>query len=83
MDPCQIRFINFHKSNSPTTTYLHFKFPGRWMLTPEEGGRLDAKRHYVILAKALDAIWPIGHACAACAEAGQQRRVPQHSTAQA
>ena len=26
--------------------------------------RLDAKRHYVILAKALDGIWPVGHACA-------------------
>ena len=25
--------------------------------------RLDAKRHYVILAKALDGIWPVGHAC--------------------
>ena len=31
---------------------------------PQEGGRLDAKRHYVILAKALDGIWPVGHACA-------------------
>ena len=39
---------------------------------PQEGGRLDAKRHYVmILAKALDGVWPVGHA------------VPQHSTAQA
>ena len=34
------------------------------MLNPQEGGRLDAKRHYVILAKALDGIWPVGHACA-------------------
>ena len=34
------------------------------MLNPEEGGRLDAKRHYVILAKALDGIWPVVHACA-------------------
>ena len=25
--------------------------------------RLDAKRHYVILAKALDGVWPVGHAC--------------------
>ena len=25
--------------------------------------RLDAKRHYVILAKALDGIWQVGHAC--------------------
>ena len=24
--------------------------------------RLDAQRHYVILAKALDGIWPVGHA---------------------
>ena len=30
----------------------------------QEGGRLDAKRHQVILAKALDGIWPVGHACA-------------------
>ena len=29
------------------------------MLNPQEGGRLDAKRHYVILAKALDGIWPL------------------------
>ena len=43
-------------------TCLNFKFPGRWMLNPQEDGRLDAKRHYVILAKALDAIWPVGHA---------------------
>ena len=34
------------------------------MLNPQEGGRLEAKRHYVILAKALDGIWPVGHACA-------------------
>ena len=34
------------------------------MLNPQEGGRLDAKRHYVILAEALDGIWPVGHACA-------------------
>ena len=26
--------------------------------------RLNAKRQYVILAKALDGIWPVGHACA-------------------
>ncbi len=37
---------------------------GKWMLNPQEGGRLDAKRHYVISAKALDGIWPVGHACA-------------------
>ena len=29
---------------------LTFKFLGKWMLNPQEGGRLDAKRHYVILA---------------------------------
>ena len=46
------------------TIYLNFKFSGKWMLNPQEGGRLDAKRHYVILAKALDGIWPVGHACA-------------------
>ena len=28
------------------------------MLNPQESGRLDAKRHYVISAKALDGIWP-------------------------
>ena len=33
------------------------------MLNPQEGGRLDAKKHLVILAKALDGIWPVGHAC--------------------
>ena len=36
----------------------------RWVLHTQESGRLDAKRHYVILAKALDGIWPVGHACA-------------------
>ena len=44
---------------------MNFKIPGICFLNPQEGGRLDAKRHYVILAKALDAIWPVGHACAA------------------
>ena len=34
------------------------------MLNLPEGERLDARRHQVILAKALDGIWPIGHACA-------------------
>ena len=43
---------------------MNFKFPGKWMLTPQEGGRLDAKRHYVIQAKAPDGIWLVGHACA-------------------
>ena len=55
------------------------------MLEPQESGRLDAKRHYVIRAKALDGIWPVGHhACAVqcCAEASAAA-VPQHSIAQA
>ena len=47
----------------------------RWVLHPQEGGRLDAERHYVILATALDGICPLGHACGG--------GVPQHSTAQA
>ena len=33
------------------------------MLKLQESGRLDAKQHYVIRAKALDGIGPIGHAC--------------------
>ena len=53
------------------------------MLNPQKGGTLDAKRHYGILAKALDGIWPVVHACAVlCAEA-PDAAVPQHSTAQA
>ena len=39
------------------TAVLNFKFPGKWMLKPQQGGRLDAKRRYVIVAKALDGIW--------------------------
>ena len=56
-----------------------------WVLHPQEGRRLDAKRHYVILAKALDGIWPVGHACAVlyCAEAPAAAAVPPHSIAQA
>ena len=34
------------------------------MLNLREGGRLDAKIHKVNIAKALDGIWPVGHACA-------------------
>ena len=64
MDPFQIKIGNFHKFNSSKTTYLNFEFPGKWIINPQEGGRLDAKRHYVILAKALDGIWTVGHACA-------------------
>ena len=46
-------------------SWIHDGFlDSRWVLHPQEGGRLDAKRHYVILAKALDGIWPVGHACA-------------------
>ena len=41
------------------------------MLNPQEGGRLDAKRHYVILAKALDGIWPVGHACGVLRRGGE------------
>ena len=62
MDPFQIKFGNFHRFNSSKTTYLNFRFPGngcstlrkakeisgKWMLNPQEDGRLDAKRHYVI-----------------------------------
>ena len=38
-------------------------FLGKRMLNSQESGRLDAKRHYIILAKALDGIWPVGHGC--------------------
>ena len=41
------------------------------MLNPQEGGKLDAKRYYVILAKALDVI---------LAHLGTQPR-PQEGTA--
>ena len=43
---------------------FELQIPGEWMLNTQEGGRLDAKRQYVIWAKALDGIWPVGHACA-------------------
>merc|ERR1712091_131357 len=46
---------------------------------PQEGGRLDAKRHEVILAKALDGIWPVGHACAVLCWG--TRRPPHRRTA--
>ena len=52
------------------------------MLNPQEGGRLDAQRHYVILAKALDGIWPVGMPVQRCAEA-LSAAMPQHSIAQA
>ena len=48
---------------------------------PLSSRRLDAKRHYVIWAKALDGIWPVGHACAVLCRG--TAAVPQHSTAQA
>ena len=45
--------------------WIHDRFlDSRWVLHPQEGGILDAKKHYVILAKVLDGIWPVGHACA-------------------
>ena len=56
---------------------MNFTFPGKWMLNPQEVGRLDAKRRSVIIAKALDGIWPVGHACAVPAA------LPQRGTAQA
>ena len=34
------------------------------VVNPFISKRFDAKRHYAILAKALDGIWPVGHACA-------------------
>ena len=43
---------------------LKITFLGKWMFNPQEGGRLVAKRHYVILAKALDGIWLVCYACA-------------------
>ena len=46
------------------TSWRHVKFLGKWMLNSQESRRLDAKRHYVIWAKALDGIWPVGRACA-------------------
>ena len=79
MDPFQIKFHDFHilVLNSSKTIYLNLKFLGKWMLNPQEGGRLDAKRHYVILAFG-QLIMPVQ----CCAEA-RRRQVPQHSTAQA
>ena len=62
MDPFQIKFGNFHKFNS-TATYLNTTFLGKWVLNIQGGGRLDAKRHYGILAT-MDDIWPVGYACA-------------------
>ena len=50
MDPFQIKFHDFHKYELIfKTTYLNFKFPCICLLNPQGGGRLDAKRHYVIL----------------------------------
>ena len=59
MDPFQINsmiFIHLIFEN-----YISELQISEWILNPQEGGRLDAKRHYVILAKALDGIWPLGH----------------------
>ena len=49
------------------------------MLNLQEGGRLDAKRHYV---KAQDGIWPVGHACAVlCLGTAAAGSSAQHCTA--
>ena len=37
---------------------------GSSILRKAEDLNLDARRHYVTLAKALDGTWPVGHACA-------------------
>ena len=51
---------------------------------PQEGRRLDAKRHYVILAKALDGIWPVSHACVVlCSGTRRRRASAQHCTGKA
>ena len=53
MSPYRTRFKSkpmiFVNLNSKST-YLNFNFPEKWMLNPQEGGRLDAKGHcdYVI-----------------------------------
>ena len=53
---------------------------GKMDAQPSGRRRLDAKRHYVILAKALDGIWPVGHACAVLCW-GTSRKPPCPSTA--
>ena len=78
-DPEPYGFILFYSEltssymdrfRSKSSMFTNFEFKNyiselkKWMLNPQEGGRLDAKRHYVILAKALDGIWSVGHACA-------------------
>ena len=51
------------------------------MLNPQEGARLDAKRHHVILAMALDGIWPVGHCCAVlCSDTAAAGASEQHCT---
>ena len=85
MDPFQIKFNNCHQFNSSKTIYMNFEMLAWWMLNPQEGGRLDAERYYVIFAKALDGIFPVGHACAVLcwgtAAAAQQLHMPCLSTA--
>ena len=48
---------------SKRNPHTDFGFPTKIILNPREGRRLDTERHYV-WAKALDGIWPLGHACA-------------------
>ena len=46
---------------------IHREFPEQFLVPTPSVSKdlmLDAKRHYVIRAKALDGIWPVGHACA-------------------
>ena len=61
--------------------YMNFKFPGQCILNPQEGGRLDAKRRYVILAEALFGQLVMSVQC--CVEAPAAAAVPQRSIAQA
>ena len=65
VSPFPRKMIGIWISRFTMGPWIHDRFlDSRWVLHPQEGGRLDAKRHYVILAKALDGIWPVGHACA-------------------
>ena len=47
---------------------------------PLSSRRLDAKRHYVIWAKALDGIWPASHACAVLCWGTRRHASAQHCT---
>ena len=57
MDPFRIKFYDFHKLK---VQKIHIELQSAEHLSPQ----LYAKRHYVILAKALDGIWLVAHACA-------------------